>query len=63
MIGFKPAAASDETNASVVSFPGVLLHVPSGQDPGLQTYQRTVINIIVTMSTFGLRLNVEKQQF
>lgn len=41
VIGFKPAAASDVTNSSVVRFPGVFLHVPSGQDPGLQTCWRT----------------------
>lgn len=37
VIGLKPTAASDVTDAGVVRFPGVFLHVPSGQDPRLQT--------------------------
>lgn len=41
VIGLKATAASDVTNASVVSFPGVFLHIPSGQSPGLQSCRRT----------------------
>lgn len=47
VIGFKPAAATDVTDPGVVSLPGVFLHVPSGQYPGLQTchnkHQRIII--------------------
>lgn len=35
VIGLKPTAASDVTYTCVVRFPGIFLHVPSGQDPGL----------------------------
>lgn len=40
VVGLKPAAASDVANAGVVRITGVFMHVPSGQDPGLQTCQR-----------------------
>lgn len=40
VIGFKSAAATDVTDTSVIGLPGIFLHVPSGQYPGLQTCQK-----------------------
>lgn len=37
VVGLEPAAASDVANAGVVRITGVFMHVPTGQDPGLQT--------------------------
>lgn len=50
VIGFKPAAASDVTNASIERFPGVFLHVPSAQDPRLQTCLRYHMRLCVRLS-------------
>lgn len=41
VIGFKPAAATDVTDTSIIGLPGIFLHVPSGQYPGLQTCHST----------------------
>lgn len=40
VIGLKSTTASDVTDTSVVRFPGIFLHVPSGQDPRLQTWKK-----------------------
>lgn len=40
VVGLEAAASSDVANAGVVRITGVLMHVPSGQDPGLQTCRR-----------------------
>lgn len=37
VIGFKSTAAPNVADTSSVRLPGVFLHVPSGQDPRLQT--------------------------
>ena len=49
VIGFESAAASDIADAGSVRFPGVFLHVPSGQDPRLQSCGRTVMEECVVM--------------
>lgn len=37
MIGLKPAAASNITDAGIIGLTGVFVHVPSGQNPWLQS--------------------------
>lgn len=37
VVGLEAAAATDETDANVEGLSGVLVHVPPGQNPGLQT--------------------------
>lgn len=35
VVRLEATAAADVTDASVVSVPGIFMHVPTGQDPGL----------------------------
>lgn len=48
VIRLKSAAATNELDSSVVGLSGILVHVPAGQDPGLQTWGQQPLLIYIS---------------
>lgn len=46
VIRLKSTAATNESDSSVVGLSGILVHVPAGQDPGLQTWGQQPVTSI-----------------